>query len=298
MVSLGFPHPTRRRCPHEVSPLPFAAMNLEPIASLQPSFDPDRRLLMLNLDHGKANEMGSAELRVFRSLCNLIETSDEIRCLCTMSERFSARGKPIFIAGANVTERRDWDDNRIKSHVRDQRALMLRLRRLPVFNIVLSHGVTLGWGTEYLLTADYSLATSTASFALPETGLGIVPGARGSVELATLVGLGHAMRLGCTGEAIDATEAARIGLVQEMVADLGAGLARVHALAELTATRSPTALAAFKHAALDACGETTARRLEIEARAYEACVEHGDAAVGRASFDRIRKGEPPRWPAR
>lgn len=273
-------------------------MNLDPIAALHPSYDANRRLLVLDLDHGKANEMGSEQLQAFAALCSLVEDDGTIMSLCTMSRRMSARGKPIFIAGANVTEREGWDDDRVKVHVRRQRSLMARLRRLPVFNMVLCHGVTLGWGTEYLLTADYTITTPTATFALPETSLGIIPGARGSAELSALVGPAHAMRLGCTGEVIDATEAARIGLVQESVADLDAGLARVHALAESTARRSPTAMAAFKRAAIDAMGRPAEERLEIEARAYETCVDHGDAAVGRASFAKIRNGEIPPWPAR
>ena len=273
-------------------------MNLDAIAALHPSFDAKRRLLLLELDHGKANEMGSEQLEAFAALCSIVEQNDAVLCLCTMSRRVSARGKPIFIAGANVTERQGWDVGRVKDHVRKQRSLMVRLRRLPVFNVVLCHGVALGWGTEYLLTADYTIATPTASFGLPETGLGIIPGARGSAELAELIGPAHALRLGCTGEIIDATEAARIGLVQETVPDLNTGKARVQAVAELVARRSPTAVAAFKRACIAARGRPEEERLQLEAQAYEACVEHGDAAVGRANFTAIRNGEIPQWPAR
>lgn len=77
---------------------------------------------------------------------------------------------------------------------------MRRLRHAPLFTVALTHGVTFGWGTEFLLTADYCIATPTARFALPETGLGIVPGARGTAELALQVGPAQALRLGCTGK--------------------------------------------------------------------------------------------------
>ena len=271
---------------------------LETISALHPSWDGNNRLLLLDLDHGKANEMGSEQLDAFDRLCELVENSDAIRCVCTSSRRLSKRGTPIFISGANVKERVDWDDARVKEHVHRQRTLMQRLRRLPVFTMALTHGVTLGWGVEFLLTADYTLATQAASLGLPETGLGIIPGARGSAELRQLVGLAHAMRLGMTGERIDAAEALRIGLVQELHEDVDGALARVHALASMLAKKSPTAIAAFKAATLHGIGRSEDERLSAEAAGYELCVESGEAAIGRASFDAIRAGETPAWGAR
>ena len=273
-------------------------MDLSPISGLNPRYEDGHRLLVLELDHGKANEMGSAQLDAFTNLCELVENNDEVRTLCTTSRRSSKNGRPIFIAGANVTERVGWDDARIKAHVIRQRALMDRLRRLPVFNIVLTHGVTLGWGTEYVLTGDFALATPGATFGLPETGLGILPGARGTAELMFAVGPAHALRLGCTGETIGADEAARIGLVQEVVDSVDAGLLRVRELADLVRRRSPTAVATYKRAMLRACGAEPAARLEIERRAYEHTVATGEAAIGRQHFAAIRDGGVPPWGSR
>ena len=273
-------------------------MDLSPISALHPTLDADLQLLTLELDHGKANEMGSEQLAAFEALCALLEDparEQAITCLCTTSRRLSRSGKPIFIAGANVTERVGWDDDKVKAHVIRQRKLMQRLRRLPLFNVALSNGITLGWGTEYMLTADYSLATSSASFALPETGLGIIPGARGTAELASLVGPAHALRLGCTGESVKAQEAARIGLVQELCEDVDAGLERVREMAGALRRRSPIAVASFKAALLDGLGRSEAERIDLEARAYERCVDLGEAAIGRASFADIRAGKTPAW---
>ena len=270
-------------------------MDLSAIGHLNPKLDAQRRLLVLELDHGKANEMGTTELDAFESLCETIEGDETVMCLCTTSRRMSKRGKPIFIAGANVTERAEWDDDRVRAHVVRQRSLMQRLRRLPVFHVMLSHGVTLGWGTEYVLTGDYAIATSTASFALPETGLGIIPGARGTAELAALIGPAHALRMGCTGESLDAAEAARVGLVQEVVGDVDAGLARVRALADRLRTRSPTSVFSFKRALLSGIGVDESQRIELERRAYEHTVATGEAAIGRAAFADIRQGKAPQW---
>lgn len=270
-------------------------MDLSRIAALHPTFDPEPRLLTLELDHGKANEIGSVQLDALDALADLLETDDSIASLCTTSRRVSSKGTPIFIAGANVSERVGWPDERVRAHVVRQRELMRRLRHAPVFTTVISHGMTLGWGAEYLLTADYCLATPTARFALPETGLGILPGARGTAELALLVGPAHALRLGCTGEEIDSDEALRIGLVHERVADVDAGLERARKLARKLATRSPTAVAAYKRGLLAALGQPEATRLAVEAAAYDHCITTGEAAIGRAAFSAGRADSPPAW---
>ncbi len=274
------------------------AVDTTRFAGLNPEFDAERKLLTLWLDHGKANEMGTAQLDAFDALCDALETDDGVMCLCTTSRRTSSKGRAIFISGANVTERVGWDDDQVRAHVSRQRGLMRRIRHLPLFHVVVPSGITLGWGTEYVLTGDYAVATAAASFALPETSLGIIPGARGTAELADLVGTAHAIRLGCTGESIDADEARRIGLVQEVAADGAAAMTRVLALAELVARRSPTAVAAFKRAALEGRGETEGRRLELESDAYLRTVAVGDAAVGRANFAAIVAGQTPRWAVR
>jgi enoyl-CoA hydratase/carnithine racemase len=248
----------------------------------------------LRIDHGKANEMGRAQVEEWEQVCELLE-SGAVRTLITWSDRRSAKGSAIFIAGANVTERADWSNDDVRAHVRRQRALLVRLRHAPVFHIAVVHGVALGWGTEFMVACDWRIAVPGARFALPETGLGIIPGAGGASELHALVGPTQALRLGMTGEMIDAAEAHRIGLVDEMSADLEAGRGRAEALATRMATRSPTAAAAYKAAVLASLGLPPEDRREREARAYEHCLASGEAAVGRQNFATITAGGTPTW---
>jgi len=257
----------------------------------------DGHIVEVDLNHGRANEMGRAQLAEWQALCALLEAGPA-RALITSSRRRSAKGTPIFISGADVTERRGWSDDAVRAHVRWQREVLGRLRRAPVLHVAVVHGVALGWGTEFLLTADYRITTPEAVYGLPETGIGILPGAGGTSELWSTIGVAQALRLGMTGERVDAAEALRIGLVQESVADVDAGLIRARALAAAVARRSPTAVAAFKAGVLASVGLPAEARAELEARAYEHCVESGDAALGRASFERITAGEEVAWSAR
>ncbi|MCB9684727.1 MAG: enoyl-CoA hydratase/isomerase family protein [Alphaproteobacteria bacterium] len=262
--------------------------------SLKVTTEHQGRVVHLCFDHGKANEMGSAQLRELEALTAWLAESGAV-ALVTTSRRVSSKGTPIFVAGANVTERVGWDEAKVKAHVRWQRSVLAGLAAAPVFHVAVVDGVALGWGTEYTLTADWVLACDGATFGLPETGLGILPGAGGTSELWARVGPNQALRLGMTGERIDADEAFRIGLAQERVATVEDGLRRAAALAELVTRRSPTAVAAFKRGVLASIGTDRAARTEIEARAYERCVDSGEAAIGRSSFDTVRAGGTPSW---
>jgi enoyl-CoA hydratase/carnithine racemase len=243
----------------------------------------------VEIDHGKANEMGAAAVAAWERLAAWLETG-AVRVLVTRSLKRTSKGTPIFISGANVTERRDWTEAQVQQHVRWQRAVLARLRHAPVFHVTVVEGLALGWGTEFLLTADWRIATPTARMGLPETGLGILPGAGGASELPSRIGLTQALRLGMTGELVEAVEAIRIGLVDELADTAEVAMARVARLSAMVLRRSPTAVAAYKAAALAGLGREEHARRDLEAHAYEHCVRAGEAAIGRANFEAIVAG--------
>ena len=73
---------------------------------------------VLIFHHGKANEVGLDVLNELEHLVEELEGNQSPQTLITLSLRRSRKGKAIFIAGANVTERADWDNQRVKIHVR------------------------------------------------------------------------------------------------------------------------------------------------------------------------------------
>jgi enoyl-CoA hydratase/carnithine racemase len=264
------------------------------LTSLHPSLSADGSVLRININHGSVNEMGSVELKDWSTLTAHLEVG-AVGALITTSDKVTRSGKSIFIAGANVTERVGWSDDQIKTHVRWQRTTLAGLRRAPVFHVTVVDGLALGWGTEFLLTADYRIATKSARFSLPETGIGILPGAGGTGELSRIIGPNQALRLGMTGERITGEEALRIGLVDELFDNSDEATARAEELALLAARRSPTAVAAFKKGVLASLSMGEDERTEMEARAYEHCVDTGQAAIGRANFKAITGGERVEW---
>ncbi|MDF1660823.1 MAG: enoyl-CoA hydratase/isomerase family protein [Planctomycetota bacterium] len=258
----------------------------------------DGQTLVVRLDHGKVNACGSAVIADFESLAELVQNDSTIRAMIAYSSKITKSGKAIFVAGADVTERADWTDADVIKHVTRQRRALLSLRQLPIFSMVLVDGLALGLGTELMLAFDYRIASPKASYALPETGLGIIPGALGSALLSAVVGPNHALRMGCTGEAIHAEEALRIGLVDELQDSPEESLARARTMAANIVKKSPRAIAGFKTAVLSSLSLPQSERVRLEAKYYEDQVKSGDAAVGRAAFKDIREGRAPSWPQR
>jgi enoyl-CoA hydratase/3-hydroxyacyl-CoA dehydrogenase len=127
-----------------------------------------------------------------------------------------------FIAGADI---RFFLDNlksknldRIVSFTRAGQDLLLAIGRCAKTVVARVHGLTLGGGVELALACDYIVATPKASFAFPETGIGIYPGLGGTQRTTRRVGKGLAKWLVLTGQTIGADEALAIGLIDRVVA--------------------------------------------------------------------------------
>jgi enoyl-CoA hydratase/carnithine racemase len=102
-------------------------------------------------------------------------------------------------------------------------------------------------GFELALACDIRLAGESARFAMPETELGMVPRGGGTQRLPRAIGRSHALRLLLTGEAIDAVEALRIGLVSSVVSDAALTVAAA-TVARTIASRGPIATRLAKEA--------------------------------------------------
>jgi len=94
---------------------------------------------------------------------------------------------------------------------------MRKLEDLPQVTIAAINGPSVGIGLEMATLCDMRIASENARFGEVAVPAGFVPESGGSRNLPKLVGIGRAMRLILTGEIIDAQEAERIGLVEEVV---------------------------------------------------------------------------------
>lgn len=155
-------------------------------------------------------------------------------------------GDKAFVAGADIAEfegRSPVDQYREMG----EWSVYQAADRFPKPIIAAINGFCLGGGCELAMACDIRIASDGAKLGQPEINLGIIPGGGGTQRLPRLVGLGAAFRLLYTGDLIDAAEALRIGLVDQVVpaAEL---MTQVGALAEKIAGKSPVALSLMKEA--------------------------------------------------
>ena len=101
--------------------------------------------------------------------------------------------------------------------VRFQRDVWGRLLAVRAATVAAVHGWVVGGGMEMALLCDVRIASADARFALPETGLGMIPGVAGTQTLPRVVGLGRALELVLGGRTLDARSAARMGLADRIV---------------------------------------------------------------------------------
>jgi len=131
-------------------------------------------------------------------------------------------GKPSgFIAGADINEFTTLANASAGYQLtRSGQITFERLERLPCPTVAAIHGFALGGGLELALACRYRVAVGDErlQLGLPEVQLGIHPGFGGSVRAVRLLGVRPAMQIMLTGRPVRADKAARIGLVDRLVA--------------------------------------------------------------------------------
>jgi enoyl-CoA hydratase len=120
--------------------------------------------------------------------------------------------------------------------------------------------------------------------------LGIIPGGGGTQRLPRLVGSGAARKLLFTGELIDAAEALRIGLVDEVV-PADRLRERVMALAATIGDKSPVALQLIKEAVRASLRTSLEDGLRLETTLFGVAFSSGDKQEGVQAFLEKRKPE-------
>ena len=150
-------------------------------------------------------------------------------------------GERAFSAGSHVGEFEEQRGPGGRARHELESGVASRLAALPMPTIAAIEGNALGGGLELALCCDIRIASARARLGLPEVRLAVTPGAGGTQRLPRVVGSARARELILTGRVIDAEEAARIGLVHEVV-PAGEARARADAIAAEIAARGPLAV--------------------------------------------------------
>jgi enoyl-CoA hydratase len=197
-------------------------------------------------------------------------------------------GDKAFAAGADIGEMVGDTPGDAEDKTRRGQRLTRLIENLGKPVIAAVNGFALGGGCELAMACTIRLAVETAKFGQPEVTIGIIPGYGGTQRLPRLVGKGRALQLILTGEMIDAHEAHRIGLVNEIVP--GAELiSRAEAILKRIEANAPVAVKLAIDAANRGLDVSLSEGLDIEASNFTQCVSTEDMKEGVAAFREKRK---------
>lgn len=247
----------------------------------------------VTLDRPKANAMGKQMIKELNDCLDVLQTASPSDCRCVV---LTSSSPQVFSAGADLKERATMTRDETQAFVTVLRTTLQRVADLPVPVIAAIEGVALGGGLELALAADLRIVSETALLGLPETSLGILPGAGGTQRLPRLVGSAKAKELIWTARRLSAREALECGLANEIVESNGNGKTateRALKVASEICANGPVAIRASKVAIRDGAAlECMQAALEIEKESYAAVIPTQDRLEGLRAF---REGRNPRY---
>jgi enoyl-CoA hydratase/carnithine racemase len=192
-------------------------------------------------------------------------------------------GNKAFIAGADIGELAHLAGFEAEQSSRFGQEVLDLIENLGKPVIAAVNGFALGGGCETAMACTIRIAVESAKFGLPEVKLGLIPGGGGTQRLPRLIGKGRALQLILSGEMIEAQEAYRIGLVNEIVpaADL---ITRAEVILKKIASNAPIA-AKFALEAVNKGTETSqSEGLLLEASYFGLCAATEDKKEGPSAF--------------
>lgn len=192
-------------------------------------------------------------------------------------------GERAFAAGADIRELEFLDAADAEAFARRGQQLFRRIETLGKPVIACLQGFALGGGCELAMACTLRLAADNARLGQPEVKLGVLCGYGGTQRLPRLVGRGAALKMLLTGGILDAHQALRIGLVDEVVpaAEL---MTRAEALALEIAANAPLAVAETLRAVDEGLDLPLEQGLEREAAGFARLCATADKAEGSQAF--------------
>jgi enoyl-CoA hydratase len=236
-------------------------------------------LLCVTLDSAaKRNALTSAMLAQLTALFTAVRERSDLHAVI-----LTGAGADAFSAGTDIAELAALDAAGGRAVAERGQAVcdLIELCGVPVIAAV--NGAAVGGGCELALACHLRIAASHASFALPEIELGLLPAYGGTQRLARLVGNGRALAALLAGEAIEAAEALRLGLVNRVVASAEL-LPAAAELAGTLAAHAPLAVRACLAAVTRGTRLSLAAGLQLEAELFSQLFATEDVREGTRAF--------------
>ncbi len=232
----------------------------------------------------RMNSLSRDTILALGKLARDISRDPDVRCIIV-----TGQGTKSFCAGADLKERQGMSENDIRVQVDLYRSELGALDRCSKPVVAAINGVALGGGLELALMCDLRIAAEHALLGLPETSLGIIPGAGGTQRLPRVVGEARAKEMILLARRLTATEALLWGLVNRVTP---AGIDVVDdaiSWLEPIANGAPLAQAAALEAIDRSYDATLELGLELEKVSYDKVLVSDDRREALAAFAEKRK---------
>jgi enoyl-CoA hydratase/carnithine racemase len=231
----------------------------------------------------RRNSITVAMLRGLRAELTRAAERRALRCVV-----ITGRGDKAFCAGADLKERATMSAEDVHQFHRSLRDAFRGIESAPQAFVAAVNGAALGGGLEMALACDLRIAVEGAEMGLPEVGLGIIPGAGGTVRLPRAIGVARAKDLILTGRRVGAAEALAMGLVSRVAP---AGRLREVALgvAESVARNAPVSIRQAKRAVDGGLHLDLDQALAHENAMYQDCLKTRDRLEALQAFAEKRK---------
>ena len=226
------------------------------------------------------NALSDALMDALVAALRELDADEAIRCIVL------GGGERAFAAGADIAQLAQTSAVELALSSRIERWDAIRAVRTPLVAAV--SGFCLGGGCELAMLCDLIVASETARFGQPETGVGIIPGAGGTQRLTRAVGKAVAMDVILSGRLLSAREALRFGLVARVVAR-EAWLDAAKEVARDIAAKAPVATLLAKEAVDRAYEGTLGLGVNFERRSLALVFASDDAKEGLTAFLEKRK---------
>ena len=244
------------------------------------------KVATITLNRPKAlNALSFALTAEMRDAFQDAENDDNINVIV-----LTGAGDRAFCAGADISELQQLSPIEARDYslaLQEHTRQMERIRKPVVAKI---NGLCLGGGLEVAMGCDLRIASDKARFGQPEVNLGVIPGAGGTQRLTRLVGKAKAMELDMLGDMIDAAEAYRLGLVNQVVPAEELDKA-VDALMQKLLSKSSVILGTIKLAVNKGIEMDLDRALYYEAECFGSAFSTEDSKEGTKAFLEKRKAE-------
>lgn len=232
----------------------------------------------------RMNALSRATLRALGKLTREAVSNASVRAIV-----LTGRGEKAFCAGADLKERQGMTENDVRVQVELYRSELGPLDRSPKPVIAALNGVAFGGGLELALICDMRVGLSSVKMGLPETTLGIIPGAGGTQRLPRIVGEARAKEMILLGRALTAAQAFEWGLLNRITPDGANLIDDVVSWIEPIANGAPIAQAAALEAIDRSFDSTLELGLELEKVSYDKVLVSDDRKEALKAFAEKRK---------